>query len=313
MYDKETGLGYYKARYYDPVAGRFLTEDSSREGSNWTLYVGNNPINNTDPTGLSALNPFSSFGSSYSNYGLSSFDISPSPAAMLGNINQLLNPTPMASNLFGSNYSNTGWGSTDLVAANTWANLKAYDTQRSSLDAVQMNYFGGISGSSAEASIAAKAARNVAYDQYLRTEAGPWSTGFGETLRSIETWGGGLLSSVAYPFNYIDDTIPILVTGNARDRHASQSLDIGNGDNYLQNVGHVGWEYTKGVFQVNKVQAAYTYATDDDPAHWQANGRNLQVQAIDAGVQWSAPKFYTTCYESTGWVKPLHGWSGEVA
>ncbi len=47
-----TGLIYFNARYYDPVVGRFLTEDPSRDGTNWYGYVNNNPINFIDPTGL---------------------------------------------------------------------------------------------------------------------------------------------------------------------------------------------------------------------------------------------------------------------
>src|SRR5215471_4839052 len=51
-----TGLLYYGARYYDPVLGRFLSPDSivpggGPQGLNRYAYVGNNPINRTDPTG----------------------------------------------------------------------------------------------------------------------------------------------------------------------------------------------------------------------------------------------------------------------
>jgi RHS repeat-associated protein len=34
--DTETGLYYYRARYYDPNAGRFLSEDPSRSAGGWT-------------------------------------------------------------------------------------------------------------------------------------------------------------------------------------------------------------------------------------------------------------------------------------
>jgi RHS repeat-associated protein len=47
----DSGLIYFNARYYDPTTGRFLTEDPSRQGSNWYAYCGNNPINMTDPDG----------------------------------------------------------------------------------------------------------------------------------------------------------------------------------------------------------------------------------------------------------------------
>ncbi len=47
---------YYRARYYDPEVGRFLTEDplGFRAGISFYAYVLNNPINANDPTGLDA-------------------------------------------------------------------------------------------------------------------------------------------------------------------------------------------------------------------------------------------------------------------
>jgi RHS repeat-associated protein len=46
---------YYRARYYDPKIGRFLSEDpigfDSRD-PNFYAYVKNNPVNAIDPTGL---------------------------------------------------------------------------------------------------------------------------------------------------------------------------------------------------------------------------------------------------------------------
>ncbi|MRS05091.1 hypothetical protein EG832_18040, partial [bacterium] len=56
-YDTETGLYYYRARYYDPKAGRFITRDPiSFAGGDVNLYayVRNNPVNFTDPNGLFA-------------------------------------------------------------------------------------------------------------------------------------------------------------------------------------------------------------------------------------------------------------------
>nr|NJM04536.1 RHS repeat-associated core domain-containing protein [Desulfobacula sp.] len=52
--DEETGLYYYRARYYDPKIGRFLNEDplGFEAGVNFYAYVQNNPINSNDPMGL---------------------------------------------------------------------------------------------------------------------------------------------------------------------------------------------------------------------------------------------------------------------
>ncbi len=52
--DPETSLYFYRARYYDPGLGRFLSEDrlGFRGGKNFYRYVGNNPIRRKDPLGL---------------------------------------------------------------------------------------------------------------------------------------------------------------------------------------------------------------------------------------------------------------------
>jgi RHS repeat-associated protein len=52
--DAETGLYYYRARYYDSKVGRFISEDPigfSAGDTNLYRYVGNNSTNYTDPTG----------------------------------------------------------------------------------------------------------------------------------------------------------------------------------------------------------------------------------------------------------------------
>jgi RHS repeat-associated protein len=52
--DAETGLYYYRARYYDAVAGRFISADPLRLTGDVNLfaYVDQNPINAFDPLGL---------------------------------------------------------------------------------------------------------------------------------------------------------------------------------------------------------------------------------------------------------------------
>jgi len=56
-YDAKTGLYYYRARYYDPEIGRFISEDPLGFGAgdvNFYAFVGNNPVNGNDPMGLEA-------------------------------------------------------------------------------------------------------------------------------------------------------------------------------------------------------------------------------------------------------------------
>jgi len=51
---EESGASYYRARYYDSSAGRFVSEDPARfsGGFDFYAYVKNQPIDFTDPTGL---------------------------------------------------------------------------------------------------------------------------------------------------------------------------------------------------------------------------------------------------------------------
>ncbi|MCF6325589.1 MAG: DUF6531 domain-containing protein [Gammaproteobacteria bacterium] len=51
--DNENSLYYYRARYYDPEVGRFMSEDplGFEAGINFYAYVGNNPLNFNDPSG----------------------------------------------------------------------------------------------------------------------------------------------------------------------------------------------------------------------------------------------------------------------
>ncbi|CAG4902157.1 RHS repeat-associated core domain-containing protein [Paraburkholderia gardini] len=65
QYLASLGLYYYKARMYSPTLGRFLQTDpvGYADDLNWYAYVGNDPVNLTDPTGMMAASGFASTSS----------------------------------------------------------------------------------------------------------------------------------------------------------------------------------------------------------------------------------------------------------
>jgi RHS repeat-associated protein len=64
-FDSETGIYYYRARYFDPSVGRFLNQDPIRfgGGTNFYAYTQNRPADLTDPWGFQAQS--STIGSMY--------------------------------------------------------------------------------------------------------------------------------------------------------------------------------------------------------------------------------------------------------
>ena len=73
-FDQETGLYYYRARYYSSDSGRFLNEDPTgfEGGVNEYAYASNSPASYFDPFGLDAWKKTHSWGradiQAYSNY-----------------------------------------------------------------------------------------------------------------------------------------------------------------------------------------------------------------------------------------------------
>jgi len=71
QYDGETGFHYNYFRTYDPATGRYITSDpiGLEGGLNTYGYVGGNPINRIDPTGLVEWNASYAGGGFYIGFG----------------------------------------------------------------------------------------------------------------------------------------------------------------------------------------------------------------------------------------------------
>ncbi len=66
QYDEESGLYYNRHRYYDPLQGRYITQDPIGLKGGMNLYqYPSDPVGYVDPLGLSGL---SGFSSGFSNY-----------------------------------------------------------------------------------------------------------------------------------------------------------------------------------------------------------------------------------------------------
>jgi hypothetical protein len=53
--DSDLGLYYLRARYYNPMTGRFMSRDPDQATFHKYLYAGGNPVNRIDPRGLADL------------------------------------------------------------------------------------------------------------------------------------------------------------------------------------------------------------------------------------------------------------------
>ncbi|HCM1944640.1 TPA: RHS repeat protein, partial [Salmonella enterica subsp. salamae serovar 30:g,m,s:e,n,x] len=62
QYDEETGLYYNRYRYYDPLLGRYITQDPIGLRGGWNFYVyTSNPIIEIDPLGLAGWDSLGSY------------------------------------------------------------------------------------------------------------------------------------------------------------------------------------------------------------------------------------------------------------
>jgi RHS repeat-associated protein len=90
--DSQTGLMYYRARWYDPQQSRFLSEDPigfAGGDANFYAYVGNDPVNAIDPSGLEMIT-YDSNGHFVSPYAYGGGPVS-APYEVADSLDELIN------------------------------------------------------------------------------------------------------------------------------------------------------------------------------------------------------------------------------
>jgi RHS repeat-associated protein len=69
-YDDESDLIYMRARYYEPLRGRFISQDQRHSGGNWFTYCSNDPVSKSDPSGGDEVSDFFKQGQLFSLLGV---------------------------------------------------------------------------------------------------------------------------------------------------------------------------------------------------------------------------------------------------
>jgi RHS repeat-associated protein len=97
--DSETGLYYYRARYYDPTSGRFISEDpiKFKGGINFYPYVKNDAVNWRDPDGKASAGSWAN-GWNWGTQGFSWLNCSIQASYCLSGLQGLVNSLQGMSN-----------------------------------------------------------------------------------------------------------------------------------------------------------------------------------------------------------------------
>jgi RHS repeat-associated protein len=203
--DLESGLAYYRARYYDPQVGRFISVDPAGFGAgdtNLYRYVGNNSMMYTDPTGMWSLPSWNDLQQGWNNFTQSAQKIGnfyTGVAADAGtSISQGVSQLRLPSlNEIGQGFND--FGNSWQTATNYWGGL---------LDEAGTNIGNAIHNSTLYQGITSTAQQSMEYYVNLGIE-GQREGGVVGLLKQGWGWQGGLFSSLATKGN-LDKTGEVL-------------------------------------------------------------------------------------------------------
>jgi RHS repeat-associated protein len=148
---RKTGLYNFLNRVYDPMTARFMSEDPTAFGGgdyNFYRYCGNDPMDQTDPTGLCSgyhgVDMYSQFAPSVSpislpSFGLSNYSFGPSYSSPLSFSTPIVSPTTPSSS---SISSASGISSTPALQKISLINSPAWHSAAVG-DYIQSNYSRG--------------------------------------------------------------------------------------------------------------------------------------------------------------------------
>lgn len=192
-YSWKTGLYYFRARWADPVSGRFISKDPIRvlAGVNEYQFISNNPVNNRDSFGLcegsdsttwnflSEINPFNMDGS-LNNQVAAGFMMTMGDtggAEQLSGINQLYmgGASEATTHAYGGSIGVSAFGAGGAVLAGSGLASAAYEGLGSLVARVPLRWWalagaGGAAGASSRGRMVGRSAANLA-EQLTMKEA----------------------------------------------------------------------------------------------------------------------------------------------
>ena len=221
-FDAETGLYYSDMRYYSPTMGRFITRDPSGEDSGVNLYAycGNDPLNKTDPLGLTDYQSFlqSPSGGFLVNTPTNAYVPSSPPSQPLSMSSLTLDPVGIGSNPYGlsadcdtpslpifplptalggpSTAPPTFWATTAGVLSDVWSGVVNAAECGVAVGRDGVDVSANLAGGFIECNVGTTLTRFPAPDSWLAAGSRNLGRDIALVTGAIETIGGGTVGGI---------------------------------------------------------------------------------------------------------------------